>query len=76
MPSPGIGIFVNGMPDLNIRGKPAVHVGHTGTHAACCGPGLFELATGDPEVLVNGKALGTIGSLTKRCGGQGRIVAL
>jgi len=75
-PHPVQGMFVQGMADLTIRGRPAVHVGHKGVHKACCGPNTFELETGDPEVLVNGKALGIVGSRTKHCGGEGRIIVL
>ena len=75
-PHPVSGKFIEGMPDLSIRGLPVVHVGHKGVHAACCGPNTFELAAGDPEVLVNGKAVGIVGSRTKHCGGDGRITGL
>ena len=62
--------------ELIIAGLPAIRVGDSGIHAACCGTNRWSLGAGDDEVLYQGKALGVVGSPTQHCGGVGKIIQL
>ena len=73
-PHPAIGAAVSGSPTVNVNGRPALRVGDTGVHAACCGPNVWSAATGAPHVFVNGKAAHRVGDADRHCGGAGRMI--
>ncbi len=77
------GMVTTGSAKVLIAGKPAAVTGSTGIHVTrnskhtlCCGPNTFTVTEGDPLVLIDGKPVAKLGSITKHCGGAGRIVAL
>lgn len=57
-PHPAIGPAVCGSPDVNVNSRPALRVGDSGIHAACCGPNTWQAVQGAPSVFINGKAPG------------------
>jgi uncharacterized Zn-binding protein involved in type VI secretion len=71
------GLVNQGSPNVLVRGKPAARVGDTGTHfLTCCGPNTFEIVTGDPLVLIDGKQAAMVKlSKTRHCGGTGVLDA-
>jgi len=69
------GPIETGSPTVTVRDKPAARVGDKGRHAACCGPGTFEIVQGDPQVLIDGKPAARLGDKTRHCGGAGTIAA-
>ena len=70
-----IGPVITGNGNVLIDGMPAACEGDRGVHAACGGPNNFVIVDGDPEVLINGKKAAKLGTLTRHCGGMGRIVS-
>lgn len=82
------GQITTGTSKVLIEGKPVACVGNGGTHqafydpgtntawAGCCGPNTFTISEGDPDVLIDGKAVAKLGSATQHCGGAGKIIAL
>jgi len=50
---------------------PVATVGDQGIHAACCGPNMYTIKTGDPRVLINGKPAAWEHSEVTHCGGSG-----
>jgi uncharacterized Zn-binding protein involved in type VI secretion len=42
---------------------------------ATCGPNVFVIKTGDPNVLIDGKPAARVGDQTRHCGGIGKIVS-
>jgi uncharacterized Zn-binding protein involved in type VI secretion len=75
-PHPVRGPLIDGVPDVQIDGKPVARVGHTGVHAACCGPNLYSVAAGDPEILIDGRQAARLGDPTRHCGGVGQLFSL
>jgi len=82
------GIIVIGSSNVSIDGRPAARAeysnytgisgglpGFSGVHAACCGPNIFWLTTGDKDVLIDGFPAVRKGDMTKECGGMGRLVS-
>lgn len=69
-----VGPAVSGSPDVLINGKPAVRVGDSGIHAACCGPNTWTASQGSPDVFVNGKPIHRLGDVDQHCGGIGRMI--
>lgn len=69
-----IGPAIEGSPDVNVNGRPALRVGDPGVHSACCGPNTWNAAVGAPHVFINGKAAHRLGDKTTHCGGQGKLV--
>lgn len=72
-----IGMVITGNGNVLINGLPAVCVDDRGKHAACAGPNTFVIASGDPEVLINGKrAANLLWGKTRHCGGMGQLISL
>jgi len=70
-----IGPVITGNGNVLIDGMPVACEGDRGVHAACVGPNNFVIVDGDPEVLINGKKVAKLGTLTRHCGGMGKIVS-
>lgn len=68
------GPAVSASPDVFINGKPALRVGDTGVHSACCGPNTWVCAQGSPKVKVNGIPVVRLGDATTHCGGSGTMI--
>jgi uncharacterized Zn-binding protein involved in type VI secretion len=75
-PHPVRGPLFEGVPDVQIDGKLVARVGDRGIHAACCGPNMFTVTTGDPEILISGRPVPRLRDGTRHCGGVGQIVSL
>ncbi len=73
-PHPTTGPASAGSPDVLINGIPALRVGDTGVHAACCGPNKWEAVKGSGTVFINGKPAFRLGDTTKHCGGVGNLI--
>lgn len=73
-PHPGVGPSVCGSPDVNVNSRPAVRVGDTGVHAACCGPNTWTATAGSGTVFINGKAAHRMGDADAHCGGNGKMI--
>lgn len=69
-----VGPAVTGSPDVRINGRPAVRVGDTGIHAACCGPNTWTATVGSATVLINGKPAHRKDDIDQHCGGIGRMI--
>jgi uncharacterized Zn-binding protein involved in type VI secretion len=72
-PHPCIGPAVNGSPDVNVNGRPALREGDPGVHAACCGPNTWNAKAGSGTVKINGKPAHRQGDATKHCGAVGSL---
>ncbi len=68
------GPAVSGSPDVFINGKPALRVGDSGVHRACCGTNTWHVVEGSPTVFVNGLPLARLGDATSHCGGSGTLI--
>lgn len=68
------GPSVTASPDVFINGKPALRVGDTGVHSACCGPNTWVCVEGSAKVKVNGIPLVRLGDATAHCGGSGKMI--
>ena len=55
------GPAVTASPNVFINGKPALRVGDTGVHSACCGPNTWVCVEGSARVRVNGIPLVRLG---------------
>src|SRR5689334_20842462 len=73
-PHPAVGPAINGSPDVNVNGRPALRVGDNGVHAACCGPNMWTAAAGSGTVNINGKAAHRLNDADTHCGGSGKMV--
>lgn len=73
-PHPTTGPAIQGSPDVNVNGRPALRVDDPGIHAACCGTTTWTATSGSLTVFINGKCAHRMGDQTRHCGGQGRLV--
>lgn len=67
------GPAVRGSSDIFIDYRPALRVGDTGVHAACCGPNQWTAASGSASVVFNGRPAHRQGDRTIHCGGLGSL---
>lgn len=67
-------IKASGTPVV-LNGLPVATVGDEGIHAACCGPNMYSIVTGDERVLINGKPAAWRHSRVKHCGGIGYMTS-
>ena len=74
-PHPCIGPAIVGSPDVNVNGRPALRVGDTGIHMACCGPNTWTAQTGSSTVLINGQPAHRVGDHDLHCGGMGQMIS-
>lgn len=73
-PHPAVGPAIVGSPNCNVNSMPALRVGDTGVHAACCGPNTWEAKVGSGTVFINNKAAHRLGDMDKHCGGVGQMI--
>lgn len=69
-----VGPAVKGSPDVMVNGKPALRVGDTGVHAACCGPNTWTAIKGSATVLINNMPAHRMGDNDMHCGGPGTLI--
>lgn len=70
-PHTAIGPAMTGSPDVWVNGLPALRVGDTGVHSACCGPNTWIATKGSPAVLINGMQAHRLLDEDQHCGGKG-----
>lgn len=75
-PHPVVGAISLGEPDVLINGLQVITAPLTGTQMGCCGPNTFSVMSGDREVLLHGKPLIPLGTVSDHCGGKGTVVRL
>ena len=73
-PHPCVGPAIEGSPDVNVNGRPALRVGDHGIHMACCGPNSWTAAAGSGTVMINNKAAHRLGDSDSHCGGSGQLI--
>lgn len=73
-PHPCIGPAIQGSPDTNVNGRPALRVGDKGVHAACCGPNMWTASQGSGTVFINNKPAHRMGDADQHCGGSGKLI--
>ncbi|HEX2570563.1 MAG TPA: PAAR domain-containing protein [Polyangia bacterium] len=73
-PHQAMGPAVSGSPNVFINGRPALRVGDSGLHAACCQNNSFITQTGSQTVLINGQYAHRMGDITTHCGGIGCLI--
>ena len=59
--------------EVFLHDLPVAAVGDEGVHAACCGPNMYQIETGDERVLINGKPAAWRHSRVRHCGGIGTM---
>lgn len=73
-PHPAIGPAIQGSPDVNVNGRPALRVDDPGIHAACCGTNTWTATRGSITVFINGKGAHRMGDQNRHCGGMGQLI--
>lgn len=74
-PHPVIGTVLTGSALILAGDLPAARLGDAGIHISCCGGNSFTIATGDNQVLIEGKPAAMVGlSQTTHCGGSGILI--
>src|SRR5437868_3416338 len=59
--------------NVKVGGKPALRVGDTGVHCACCGPNTWVVTGGSGQVCINGSSAVRVGDDTQHCGSKGKM---
>lgn len=73
-PHPAVGPAVAGSPTVMVNGMPALRVGDSGVHAACCGPNSWKAVAGSGTVLINSMPAHRLGDADAHCGGSGKLI--
>jgi uncharacterized Zn-binding protein involved in type VI secretion len=73
-PHPSLGPAIQGSPDVNVNGMPALRVDDVGKHAPCCGPATWTAQSGSSSVFINGKAAFRMNDPSRHCGGRGKLI--
>ena len=73
-PHPAIGPAIQGSPDTNVNGRPALRVDDPGIHTACCGTNTWTATQGSLTVFINGKAAHRMTDQNRHCGGMGQLI--
>ncbi len=73
-PHPCVGPAIQGSPNVNVNSRPALRVGDTGVHAACCGPNMWTAQAGSGTVNINGMKAHRLGDADTHCGGSGKLI--
>jgi uncharacterized Zn-binding protein involved in type VI secretion len=74
-PHPAVGPAILGSPTVMVNKRPAIRLGDTGIHAACCGPNMWHPTKGSATVFINNKPAIRLGDMTTHCGGVGQTIA-
>lgn len=69
-----VGPASTGSPNVLVNNLPALRVGDTGIHTACCGPNMWTAATGSAHVFINGMPAHRQTDTTAHCGGPGALI--
>lgn len=69
-----VGPALQGSPDVNVNGRPALRQGDSGVHAVCCGPNQWVAAKGSATVFINGAPAHRQGDTHTHCGGSGQLI--
>jgi uncharacterized Zn-binding protein involved in type VI secretion len=69
-----VGPAIQGSPNVNVNGKPAIRVTDPGTHSACCGANTWKAQSGSSTVMINNLAAHRENDQTIHCGGQGTTI--
>lgn len=64
----------SGSPNVAVNGLPALRLGDTGIHFACCGSNTWTAADGSDSVLINNRRAHRVGDPTQHCGGNGKLI--
>lgn len=73
-PHPCVGPAIQGSPNVNVNGKPAIRVSDPGIHTACCGPNTWKASAGSGTVMINNLAAHRLGDQVTHCGGVGQTI--
>ena len=73
-PHPAMGPAIAGSCDVLVNGRPALRVGDSGIHAACCGPNTWSAQGGSGSVFINGQGAHRMGDASQHCGGIGQLI--
>jgi uncharacterized Zn-binding protein involved in type VI secretion len=73
-PHPATGPATKGSPDVLVNGMPALRLGDSGMHVACCGPNKWNAAKGSGSVYINNLPAHRLGDTTAHCGGVGNLI--
>ena len=73
-PHPCIGPAISGSPDVLVNNMPALRLGDSGVHTACCGPNTWKAVAGSGTVLINNKPAHRQGDQDAHCGGVGQLI--
>jgi len=68
------GPAIEGSPNVNVNGMPALRIGDPGIHSGCCGANTWRAKTGSKVVMINGKGAHREGDATRHCGGMGTLI--
>ena len=69
-----VGPAIVGSTSVLVNNRPALRVGDTGVHAACCAAQTWTAAAGSSSVLINGKPAHRKDDSTTHCGGVGKLI--
>ncbi|MFT4978167.1 MAG: putative Zn-binding protein involved in type VI secretion [Myxococcota bacterium] len=73
-PHPVTGPGQVGSPSIIVNGQQALRIGDSGSHAACCGPNSWVVASGSGTVYLNDIPAARKGDNTTHCGGSGSLI--
>ena len=73
-PHPCTGPAIIGSPNVFVNNMPALRVGDTGVHAACCGPNMWTAAMGSATVFINNMQAHRLNDMDTHCGGVGKMI--
>ncbi|RMG16378.1 MAG: hypothetical protein D6731_06275 [Planctomycetota bacterium] len=73
-PHPVTGPATAGSPNVFVNGLPAMRLGDSGIHMACCNGNTWIVAKGSSSVFINKKPAARLGDMTSHCGGVGNII--
>jgi|JI6StandDraft_1071083.scaffolds.fasta_scaffold126286_3 uncharacterized Zn-binding protein involved in type VI secretion len=68
------GPAVTGSPNVRVNELPALRVGDSGIHMACCGENTWNAQKGSCSVLINGRPAHRLSDMTRHCGGTGMLI--
>jgi uncharacterized Zn-binding protein involved in type VI secretion len=69
-----MGPAITASPDVKCNNRPALRVGDTGVHSACCGTNTWTATKGSQTVLINGRPAHRKYDAQMHCGGPGKLV--
>lgn len=73
-PHPAQGPALKGSPNVLVNGLPALRIGDSGIHVACCGPNTWNAVSGSGTVFINNIPSHRLGDSDLHCGGMGTMI--